>query len=241
MSNWLERAEILLGSEQIDKLSKSHVMIIGLGGVGGFAAECICRAGIGEMTIVDGDIVDPSNKNRQLIALDSTVGQNKAEALAKRLKDINPNIKVNIVKEYLDITNMKDLVNRKYDFLIEAIDTISPKFFLIKQAYENRRPFVSSMGAGGKLDPTKITISDISKTYGCTLAKNIRKKLSKAGIRKGITVVYSPELIDKSRVFEKEGMRNKASVIGTISYLPPLFGGFCASVAIRFLLSQKKL
>ncbi|MCO4780699.1 MAG: tRNA threonylcarbamoyladenosine dehydratase [Candidatus Cloacimonetes bacterium] len=238
MSNWLERAELLLGSEQLEVLNQSHVMVIGLGGVGGFAAESICRAGVGKMTIVDGDTVDLSNKNRQLIALDSTEGQNKAHALANRLKDINPDLKINIVDEYLDITNMRDLLNREYDFLIEAIDTVAPKFHVIKQSYENRRPFVSAMGAGGKLDPTKIEIADISKTYGCKLAKNIRKKLSKARIKKGVTVVYSPEIIDIEKVYVKEGMRNKKSVIGTISYLPPLFGGYCASVAIRTLIGE---
>lgn len=238
MSNWLERAELLLGKQKLEILNKSHVMVIGLGGVGGFAAESICRSGVGEMTLVDGDTVDLSNKNRQLIALDSTEGQNKAHALANRLKDINPELKINIVDEYLDITNMRDLLNRPYDFLIEAIDTVAPKFHVIKQSYENKRPFVSSMGAGGKLDPTMIKVSDVSKTYGCKLAKNIRKKLSKAGIKKGVTMVYSPETIDIDKVYVQEGMRNKKSVIGTISYLPPLFGGYCASVAIRKLIGD---
>ncbi|MCJ8344366.1 tRNA threonylcarbamoyladenosine dehydratase [bacterium] len=239
MSAWLERAELLLGTEQLEILKKSHVMVIGLGGVGGFAAECVCRSGVGEMTIVDGDTVDSSNKNRQLIALDSTEGQNKAEALAKRLLDINPDLKVNIVSEYLDITNMTNLLNREYDFLIEAIDTVAPKFHVIRQSVENKRSFVSAMGAGGKMDPTMIQICDVSKTYGCKLAKNIRKKLSKHGIKKGVKVIFSPEAVDMAKVYAQEGMRNKASVIGTISYLPPLFGGYCSSVAIRSLLGMK--
>ena len=235
MSEWLSRTELLLGKEGLERLSSSSVLVVGLGGVGAMAAEMICRAGTGKMTIVDGDVIQPSNRNRQLLALKSTEGSPKALLMGKRLKDINPELDLTIINEYIKDDRMKEILDGNFDYLVDAIDTLSPKVFLIFHAVGKKIPVVSSMGAGGKFDPLLISICDISETTRCTLARILRKRLHRLGIRDGVTAVWSPEEIDKSKVMAVSGESNKASVVGTVSYMPALFGIACASVVIRDL------
>lgn len=230
------RTELLLGEEGLKRLKASHVMIVGLGGVGAYAAEMLCRAGVGKMTIVDGDIINESNRNRQLIALSSTQGQKKAECLGIRLKDINENLELTTVDQYVKEDMMLEILKAdKYDFIVDAIDTLTPKLFLILHALDLQIPIVSSMGSGGKLDPLQIKIGDISQSYNCTLANMVRKKLHRFGVYTGFPVVYSAEKVNPEVVREELG-ENKKSVVGTISYLPPIFGCMCASVVIRKLI-----
>lgn len=235
IDNWLSRTEMLLGEEILDKLRASRVLVVGLGGVGAYAAEAICRAGVGNMTIADGDTVAVSNRNRQLPALKSTEGKAKTEIMGARLMDINPGLKLTVINEYLRDRRLEEILDPGFDYVVDAIDTLSPKLFLIYNAYLRKYPVVSSMGAGGKFDPSKVTACDISETKNCPLARNIRKRLHHYGIIEGITAVYSPEPADKSLIIPATGERNKASIVGTISYMPGIFGLVCASVVIRDL------
>lgn len=235
MSNWLERTELIIGEDGLAKLRAANVLVVGLGGVGAYAAEMICRAGVGRMTIADGDAIAVSNRNRQLPALKSTEGLAKAEVMGNRLKDINPDLQLTVIVEYLKDARMEEVLNAGFDYVVDAIDTLSPKIFLIYHSLRRGLPVVSSMGAGGKFDTTMIRISDISETTNCPLARILRKRLHRLGIRDGFSAVYSPEAVDKSKVLESEGQLNKASVVGTISYMPAAFGIACASVVIRKL------
>jgi tRNA A37 threonylcarbamoyladenosine dehydratase len=235
MSDWLSRTELLLGADGLNKLKTSNVLIVGLGGVGGYAAEMICRAGVGKMTIVDGDTIHTTNLNRQLLALGSTDGKAKAMVMAERLKDINPGLEVTVINQYIRDERMTEILDSGFSYTVDAIDTLSPKVFLIYHAMMKKIPVVSSMGAGGKFDPTRIVISDISETTDCSLARILRKRLHRLGIRNGVTAVYSSEAIDKSKVVPANGEKNKASIVGTISYMPAAFGIACASVVIRDL------
>ena len=237
-NNWLERTELLLGQERLEEIKQAHVLIVGLGGVGAYAAEMIARAGVGRMTIADADVVSLSNINRQLIALHSTIGRPKAEVLAERLRDINPEIQLTIVNDFIRDEKTYSLLDAAhYDYVVDAIDTLSPKLALIVAALERRIPIVSSMGAGAKMDPTKLEIADISKTHHCPLAHMLRKRLHKIGIRKGFQAVFSPEPIREGAMILCEE-QNKKSNMGTISYLPALFGIGCASVVIRGLIGE---
>jgi tRNA A37 threonylcarbamoyladenosine dehydratase len=235
MTDWLTRTELLLGDEGLQKLKAANVLVVGLGGVGAYTAEMICRAGVGSMTIVDGDAIHASNRNRQLPALKSTEGLAKAEVMGQRLKDINPDIELTVIQEYLKDKRMIDVLDMGFDYIVDAIDTLSPKIFLIYHSLQRKFPVVSSMGAGGKFDPTSISISDISETTDCSLARILRKRLHRLGIREGFTAVYSPEVIDKSKIIPTSGEQNKVSIVGTISYMPAAFGIACASVVIRDL------
>ncbi len=236
--NWLERTELLFGEEKLQKLKSAKVLIVGLGGVGAYAAEQLCRAGIGNMTIVDGDVVEPSNRNRQLPALISNTGKPKAEIMAARFRDINPEINLTVVNDFIrDEKTTELLKSQSFDYVVDAIDTLSPKVFLVYHALQLGLKVVSSMGAGGKIDPTQLRIDDISKSHHCKLARMMRKRLSRMGVKKGVKVVYSPEEIDEKAVREEDG-QNKKSTVGTISYMPPVFGCFIASVVIRDLVSD---
>jgi tRNA threonylcarbamoyladenosine dehydratase len=235
MTDWLSRTEMLLSKEGMGKLNTSSVLVVGLGGVGAYAAEMICRAGIGKMTIVDGDTIHASNRNRQLPSLKSTEGSAKALVMAERLKDINPELDLTVINEYIRDERMTEVLDSDFNYLIDAIDTLSPKVFLIYHAVMKKIPIVSSMGAGGKFDPVKISVSDISQTTDCALARILRKRLHRLGIREGVTAVYSPEVIDKSKIVHSVGEPNKATIVGTISYMPAAFGIACASVVIRDL------
>jgi tRNA A37 threonylcarbamoyladenosine dehydratase len=235
---WLERTELLLGKNKLSKLTKANILVVGLGGVGAYAAEELCRAGIGKMTIVDGDVVEISNRNRQLPALISTTGQPKAEILAARFRDINPGIELTIVNDFIHDKKITGLLqSQPFDYVVDAIDTLSPKVFLVYHAVMQGLKVVSSMGAGGKMDPHKVQVADISKSYNCKLAKMFRKRLSRLGVKKGVKVVFSTEEIQRDAVRLEDG-QNKKSTVGTISYMPPLFGCFISSVVIRDLISE---
>jgi len=235
--DWLNRTELLFGEEKLNKLRNANVLIVGVGGVGSYAAEQLCRAGIGKMTIVDGDVIEITNRNRQLPALISTTGKPKTEIMASRFRDINPDIELTVINDFIaDEKTVELLKSQPYDYVIDAIDTLSPKVFLIYHAIQLGLPVISSMGAGGKTDPEKVQITDISKSHHCTLAKVIRKRLSKLGINKGVKVVFSAEETDKNAVRAEDGIYKK-SVVGTISYMPSIFGCFISSVVIRDLVS----
>lgn len=237
---WKERTNLLLGTEKLEKLNKSHVLVVGLGGVGAYAAEMVARAGVGRMTLVDADVVSLSNINRQLVALHSTVGVAKAEILASRLRDINPEIQLSVIQQYIKDDATAQLLDMdRYDYVVDAIDTLSPKVALIKGCLDRGYPLVSSMGAGAKLDPTKVEVADIGKTHHCPLAHMLRKRLHKLGIRRGFRAVFSPEEpIEGAMIICEE--QNKKSMVGTISYMPAAFGLAAASVVIRGLIDDKK-
>lgn len=232
--NWNSRTELLLGKERLERFSEAHVLVVGLGGVGAYAAEQICRAGIGQMTIVDADTVNESNLNRQLPALHSTLGQPKAEVVAARLIDINPELKLTVVNEFLrDERTEEFLDHAHYDFIVDAIDSLSPKVFLLYHALLRKIPIVSSMGAGAKIDPSQVRIADISKSSNCALAKAVRKRLRGLGVQKGIPVVYSTEMANPDAVIEVADEACKRTTTGTVSYMPAIFGCYLASYVIR--------
>jgi tRNA A37 threonylcarbamoyladenosine dehydratase len=237
---WMGRTQILLGEEKLYKLINANVLVVGLGGVGGIAAEMIARSGVGKMTIVDADTVDPTNRNRQIPALKSTEHLLKAEVLAQRLLDINPDLQLTVIPEYFrDSLTHSVLDKGNFDYALDCIDTLSPKVFFIKACIDRKIPIVSSMGAGSKVDPTQLKVADISETHTCHLARYVRKYLHKLGIYTGLKTVFSAEpRLNGSKVVIQEG-RNKKSVVGTISYMPAVFGCTVASVAIRDLYNRK--
>lgn len=235
--SWLSRTSLLIGEDALRHLTKQHVMVVGLGGVGSFAAEFIARSGIGKMTIIDGDVVDPTNRNRQLPALATNHGQPKASIMAERLKAINPELSLNVVSSFVNPEMVQEQLALEPDYVIDAIDSITPKITFLKLAYEKKVRLVSSMGAGAKLDPTKLQVVDISKTYNCPFAQQIRKNLKNNGIRSGIKVVFSPEEPIKESLMLTDGKNFKKSAYGTISYLPAVFGAVAASVVIRDLIN----
>ena len=238
--SWLSRTELLVGREALETLAKSHVMIVGLGGVGSFAAEFIARSGVGKMTIIDGDVVDPTNRNRQLPALSTNHGVSKAEIMAERLKAINPELELDIVKEFVTPQMVEIQLDKKPDYVIDAIDSITPKLTFISTACNRNINLVSSMGAGAKVDPTKLKVVDISKTHECPFAHEIRKTLRrKFNIHKGFKAVFSPEKPNKKSLMLTDGSNFKKSAYGTISYLPAVFGAVCASVVIRDLIGYE--
>jgi tRNA A37 threonylcarbamoyladenosine dehydratase len=238
MEDWRERTELQIGHEGVQKLDNACIAIIGLGGVGAFAAEMLCRAGVGSFILADSDVIDVTNKNRQLPALDSTIGRVKTDVIAERMRDINNNVRVKIIHAYLEQDNIADKLKlcEKVDFVIDAIDTLSPKIALIQYCLQNKIPMVSSMGAGAKYDATKVRIAEIEKSFNCPLAYMLRKRLHKVGIRKGFKVVFSEEIPVKEAIVPCEG-RNKKSRTGTISYMPAVFGCVCAQAAVEHILS----
>ena len=239
MENWQDKTQLLIGEQGIERLKNSHVLVVGLGGVGAYVAEQLARAGIGKMTIVDGDTVSVTNRNRQLLALQSTFGRPKTEVMAERIRDINPEVELEVVNQYMKDEAIIELVSKPYDFIVDAIDTVAPKVFLLYYAKQNNQRIVSCMGAGGKYHPEKIQIADISQSNHCRLAFYIRKRLHRLGIQDGITVVFSPEPVDDSAILKNvEGEQNKVSNVGTISFMPAAFGIFCASVVINGLLGK---
>ncbi len=262
---WQERTALLLGEETLLKLRDAVIVVAGLGGVGAYAAEMVARAGVGRMVLIDSDRVGESNKNRQLLALDSTLGRLKTEVMVERLLDINPELHIVKVPEYLTEDNIPGVFENALremalcgssdpdgvltdesvantglapDFVIDAIDTLAPKIALISHCVHSGIPLVSSMGAGAKLDATKVRLTDISKSYNCPLAFILRKKLRKIGITKGFPVVFSEELPERDAIVPTEGERNKKSQVGTISYLPAVFGCVCAQAAVRHITAR---
>lgn len=238
MDNWLERTELLLGEEKLARLRRANVLVVGVGGVGAYAAEMIVRAGVGRMTIADADKVSETNINRQLVALHSTIGREKCEVLAERLLDINPELELKMVNRFIKDSETDALLDsEKFDYVVDAIDTLSPKLALIKGALDRGIPLVSSMGAGAKTDPTLMEIKDIAKTHHCPLAHMLRKRLHKIGIKRGFRAVFSPEPVREGAMILCEE-QNKKSNVGTISYIPALFGIGCASVVVRDLIGE---
>jgi tRNA threonylcarbamoyladenosine dehydratase len=239
VNDWRCRTELLLGEEQLEKLQKAHVLIAGVGGVGGYAAEQLCRAGIGKLTLVDSDLVQASNRNRQIIALSSSEGKLKTEVIAERLKDINPLIEIELKNIFINDENIPGLLGNKYDYIVDAIDTLTPKVALLAAAVEKGFRIVSSMGSGGKLNPAKIAVADISKSNHCKFAYIVRKYLHKKNVYEGIQVVYSTESVPSHAIIVTDGSGNKRSVVGTISYMPAIFGCFCAAEVINGIIFQK--
>lgn len=234
--DWQQRTQLLLGEEKRQRLARAHVLIVGLGGVGAYAAEMICRAGVGRMTIVDADTVQPTNINRQLPALHSTVGLPKAEVLAARFRDINPDVQLNVLPVFLKDENIPALLDAdRYDFVVDAIDTLAPKCYLIAEALRRRIKIVSSMGAGAKSDITQVRFADIWDTYHCGLSKAVRKRLQKMGIRHKLPVVFSTEQAAPNAVLLTDDEQNKKSTCGTVSYMPAVFGCYLAEYVIRRL------
>ena len=245
-SRWTDRTALLLGEEKMRRLQEAHVLVVGVGGVGAYAAEMLCRAGVGEMTIVDADTVQPTNINRQLPATHSTIGRPKVEVLAERFRDISPDIRLHALPMYLkeeEVASLLDgtlncqlpIVDCQFDVIVDAIDTIAPKCALIAEAMRRGIPIVSSMGAGAKSDITQIRFADLWDTYHCGLAKAVRTRLKKAGMRKSLPVVFSTEQADRRAVITVDDERNKKSTAGTISYMPAVFGCYLAEYVIRHL------
>lgn len=241
MPEWNERTELLLGVEAAARLAESNVLVVGLGGVGAYAAELLARAGVGRMTVVDGDVVSATNRNRQLPALLSTENQPKATLMTERLKLINPELKVKSIIEFLSGDRIPEILSGGFDFMIDAIDVLSDKVSLIVAALDSGTPLVSSMGAGAKMDPSAVAVDDIEKSHTCPLAKMVRKRLHNRGIRGGFPVVFSSEPAKQEAIRRNADDQNYAktalplTTVGSISYMPAVFGAFCASVAIREL------
>ena len=240
MAEWTERAELLFKKEGLEKLKNANVLIVGVGGVGSFAAEFIARAGIGKMTIVDGDVVDITNINRQLPALHSTVGQPKIDIVGNRLLDINPDLQLTKIKEFLSPERAFEIVSNEYDFVMDCIDSVTPKLNLIIAAKRKKVKIISSMGAGGKMEAAKVKVADISNTQNCFLAKAIKKRLKEVKIDKGVKVVYSSEIQDENSLKTTDGKNYKKSFYGTNSYMPGLFGLYAAEFVIRHILSKEQ-
>ena len=235
--NFEVRSALAVGAANMAKLRNAHVLILGLGGVGAYAAEMVVRSGVGVVTIVDGDVVEPSNRNRQLPALVSTEGRPKAAVMAERLLDINPQLKIHPVAQFIRDEATEELLSTPFDYAVDAIDSLSPKVHFLLCCREKGIPFISSMGSGGRLNPEGIVVADISETYNCKLARAVRRRLAHYGVRSGIPVVFSPELVAESAIdsfVDAAGIRH--SVIGTVSYLPAMFGCMCAAAVVRGLL-----
>lgn len=235
-NKWTDRTELLLGDDKIQRLANAHVLVVGVGGVGAYAAEMLCRAGVGELTIVDADTVNITNINRQLPATHSTIGRLKTEVLGQRFRNINPDLRLHELPIYLKEEDMGNLLDgAQFAFIVDAIDTIAPKCTLISEAIRRGIPIVSSMGAGAKSDITQIRFADLWDTYHCGLAKAVRTRLKKEGLRRPLPVVFSTEQADRNAVITIEGEQNKKSTAGTISYMPAVFGCYLAEYVIRKL------
>lgn len=238
MTNWLERTELLIGKEALEKLHNAHILVVGLGGVGSYAAETVVRAGVGKITIIDGDDVDLTNKNRQLQALDSTVGLQKALVLKDRFLDINPNLNITVYDQFMQPDAMqKLLMEHQFDFVMDCIDSFGPKISLILTLRAMKCKFISSMGAGGKLDPTKIRIADIKRTKECKFAQQLKKQLKEKGVRERVLTVYSEEIQPAHALKLTNGANFKKSFYGTISYMPAMFGMTMAYEVIRRIMA----
>ena len=238
MAQWQERAELLFKEEGINTLRNANILVVGLGGVGSFAAEFLVRAGIGNITIVDGDTVDITNINRQLPALHSTVGKPKVTIVGDRLMDINPVLNLIRVEEFLSPERALEIVSPDFDYVLDCIDSLTPKLNLIIAAKRKKVKVVSCLGAGGKYDSSKVMVRDISKTKVCPLAKNVRKRLKDAKINKGVKAVFSTETPDATSIKTTDGKNFKKSFYGTNSWMPAQFGLHAAETVIRHLLNK---
>jgi len=237
MAKWLERTELLVGEKKIEKLVNSHVLIVGLGGIGSFAGEFIARAGVGTITLIDGDAFDPTNKNRQLTALDSTIGRNKAVVLAERIRDINPDVKLNVIEEFVVPERVWELLAEyKPDYVMDCIDSVTPKLEWIVASKRLKIKIISHLGAGGKVDPSRVQVTNLDKTYNCKLASHLKKRLKKRNVEfDSVRAVFSSELQIKSSMKLTDGLNYKKSFYGTMSYMPALFGLMGSAEVIRYL------
>jgi tRNA threonylcarbamoyladenosine dehydratase len=248
------RTELLIGPTGLDKLKNSTVAVFGLGGVGGYAAEALCRAGIGRIIICDFDDICLTNVNRQIHAMDGTVGKAKALVMAERLRLINPQADIIPYKDFYSADNSGILLSADYDYVLDAIDHITSKLHLIKSCRERRIPIISSMGAAAKLDPTRIGVADISETHNCRMARSVRKLLKKQGIERGVKVVFSTEEYREPEVKDggckgscicpnKDDQRfsceHRRVILGSSSFIPPIFGLTMAGVVINDLLEAR--
>lgn len=230
MENWLSRTELLIGKQSLEKLKNSTVAVFGCGGVGSFALEALARSGIQNLVIIDNDIVDVTNINRQLIADTTTIGLPKVEVAKNRILKINPNAQITTYQVFYDSTNANNLIQTNYDYIIDAIDSVSSKLSLVEEAYHRHIPIISSMGTGNKLDSTKFEVTDITKTSVCPLAKVIRKELKKRNIPH-LKVVYSKEIPKRNNI-EENLRRTPAS----ISFVPSVAGLILAGEVIKDLM-----
>ena len=238
MAKWQERAELLFKAEGLNNLKNANVLVVGLGGVGSFAAEFLARAGVGNLTIVDGDVVDITNINRQLPALHSTVGLSKIDVVGNRLMDINPELNLTKVQEFLSPERAFEIVEEKYDYVLDCIDSVTPKLNLIIGAKRKRVKIISSMGAGGKMEASKVKVADITNTVNCMFAKTIRRRLKEHKIDK-LKVVFSSEIQDETSLKMTDGSNYKKSFYGTNSYMPGLFGLYMAETVIRYIINKE--
>ncbi len=236
MDERYQRTAMLIGEEAVTRLRSSSVLLFGVGGVGSFAAEALARAGVGKIGLCDNDMVSVSNINRQLIALESTVGKNKAEVMAKRISDINPETKVQVYPLFFSAETKESFDFERYDYIIDAIDTVSSKLLLIQTAKQLDIPIISSMGTGNKLDPTALTVTDIKKTSGCPLARVMRRELKALGINT-LKVVYSTEQPIKPLFQPDENERR--STPGSVSFVPSAAGLIAAGEAIKDLIKTE--
>ncbi len=236
-----ERTHILIGDEGIERLQNSHIFLAGMGGVGSFTAEALGRMGVGKMTLVDHDVVSGSNMNRQLVALSSTVGDAKADVMANRILDVNPNCDITLIKEFLTPDTIPDIIlNNSIDVVVDAIDSLSSKSALLETAWRNDMTVFASMGAGGKLDPTQVRTADLMDTSMCKLAKHLRGQLRKRGVGKGIQTVYSLESPLPPLPPEEVGRGRPRAVNGTVSYMPSIFGLTLAGLVINHIVGDAR-
>ena len=235
---WQERTIQLLGEKKFARLHQAHVLVAGMGGVGSMAAEMICRGGVGKMTIIDGDTIQPGNLNRQLPATHSNMNREKAVVMGERLKDINPGLELTVINEFIKEERISEILQAPYDYVVDAIDTLSPKIYLIYHTVSRGLKLASSMGSGGKMDPSQIRVADFGDTYNCRLAYLLRKKLRKLDVHGGFRVVFSTEQVSKEMIIPVEGEPNKKSTVGTNSYIPAIFGCTLASIVLRDLVEE---
>ncbi len=235
---WQERTILLYGKKKLARLQEANILVVGMGGVGSMAAEMICRSGVGKMTIIDGDTIQPGNINRQLPATHKTLNREKALVMGERLKEINPGLELTVIHEFIREERIPELLQTPFDYVVDAIDTLSPKIYLIYHTVNRGLKLTSSMGSGGKVDPAQIRVADFGETYNCRLAYLLRKKLRKLEVHGGFKVVFSTEQVPKERLIPVEGESNKKSTVGTNSYIPAIFGCFLASIVIRDLIGD---
>ena len=232
---WQERTIQLLGEEKVGRLRHAHILVAGMGGVGSMAAEMICRSGVGKMTIVDGDRIQPGNINRQIPATHSTLEKEKAVVMGERLMDINPGLELTVINEFIREERIPEILQTPFDYVVDAIDTLSPKIYLIYHTGNKGLKLASSMGSGGKMEPAQIRVSEIGETHNCRLAYVLRKKRRKLELHGGFKAVFSTEQVPRDMIIPVEGEQNKKSTAGTNSYIPAIFGCMLASIVIRDL------
>jgi tRNA A37 threonylcarbamoyladenosine dehydratase len=235
---WQERTIQLLGETKCKRLFDAHVLVAGMGGVGSMAAEMICRNGVGKITIIDGDRIQPGNINRQIPATHSKLGLDKAVVMGERLMDINPGLELTVINEFIKDDRIREILETPFDYVVDAIDTLSPKIYLIYHTVNRGLRLASSMGSGGKVDPSQVRVSDFGDTYNCRLAYVLRKKLRKLDVHGGFKVVFSTEQVPRGMIVPVEDEPNKKSTVGTNSYIPAIFGCTLASIVIRDLVEE---